>query len=271
MLIYLTQEEEADVWSTIESHAAVHDTARAVGVALEWIEMGCPTHAGERVPFEVEAKHNMVAPLKLTDPGLERPNVQTIISSMTAELASATSEVDLSKPFTRRRSCCLCREAGLNPKLTAQKVALEAGGPSHFFALVPQKHEEEYGSERRRDSIGGVDPSFELEAFGSLYMLCAVIYREDNRFDKPENFLTQVYLPVSRAWITYDDQELGMTMCGPEFNASFFRGAEYMFLYVSNSAVQEAGCLVNDAELSDETTHEFTPGVRKSERPRREV
>ena len=126
LLIRLT-EEDADVIRPEEMAAAVRDTATAVGVALEWTEIGCQRHRGVKVSREVEVMHNVVSPLKLHTFGLQRPDTQSVISSMKAEVMSPDAEANLRDPIRRERGCTLCKEEGCDGAdkvITAQKLSL---------------------------------------------------------------------------------------------------------------------------------------------------
>lgn len=241
VLLALTQ-KVINFGKTTQTHDAVHRTAVAVGLAIEWTEVNCERHGGKRAPFHLEAKYNLLAPLRLRDCGIRRPDVQSVITSMTSEVARA----DVREPLRREFLCSLCLEDGKDPPQTVQTVALADDGPSHFLAQVPKERDNSSESDREHDEVEGVSPSFQLRAFGRSYMLCAVVYWQP----RGHHFVSQVYLPSARVWKTYDDLDGGSTQGGPHFDEAFHKGAEHMFLYVSNSTVEKAGCLVRSVDTS---------------------
>lgn len=107
----------------------------------------------------------------------------------------------------------------------AHTLNLNAEGPTHWVAKTPQGPTFAGSTSlfpAGEGVIRGVTPSFDVDVFGKLYHLCAVVYA---LFPEEDHFVTQLYLPSDKCWVTYDDtKNNGEAKRGPSFDHEFYKG-----------------------------------------------
>lgn len=110
---------------------------------------------------------------------------------------------------------------------------------------------------RQGTTLSEVEPSFEVNLFGLVYMLCAIVYYRPQSEDRGAHFVSQVYRysQHEKCWFTCDPLSTrGSANCGPPFDASFFHGQEYIVLCVDSDVVEEHGCLHAMYSLDDDNS-----------------
>lgn len=203
--------------------ASVHTTGLAMGIGFAWTVTGCPWHAGQTYQFQEVCKTLPDGiPLKLKRLDGDRPSVQAVLDEMGRDLTEGPPKNEGEEWHFAPRPCIGCNESGVDNKV-GQKLVLETDGPSHFFAFVG-------------GSGNNVEPSLEVNAFGSAYKLLAIVYH------LTFHFVSQVYYPSRECWLMCDSlSDKGQATCTHKFDDKSYRGQEYIFLYVKNSVVGNTG------------------------------
>lgn len=244
----------------------VQDTGVAIGVGFMWTTYGCPHHNGQASTFSLHYKSSgSVTALPLPTVPKVRLSVISILESLTSYNAGGSCPVMHREP----RDCPHCptvnRSATGRTQVTLG-VDLDQNGPSHFFAQVhpgddssasPQDGKSTAQRLADRADSSGVDPSFRIEVFGEVYILCAVVYSA--------HFASQVYLADEKCWVTYSSEwQDCKARYGPAFDAGFEKGNEDMFLYVLESVLKQEDCLILEFVdlLSSDDEHARLPACQ---------
>lgn len=211
----------------------IYTTGLAMGVGFAWTVTDCYHHTGNRVPFEDDCKslHDGL-PLRLKPLlGERRPDIQATFDSMAADMTGeAHASTDEEWHFAPR-PCAGCLKSAVHHEV-GHELRIGTDGPSHFFAYTA------FGSGGRVQN--SIEPSLEVNVFGSVYRLYAVVYHRPQSKKDCSHFVVQVYFPERKCWLTCDSLSArGKASCRAEYDTNFFRGQEYIFLYVKNPVVNQ--------------------------------
>ena len=208
------------------------NTQAAVGIELGWTVVGCPKHSGQAIDRVTAAATHVPRILDVVRPPGGRPKVQHLVDVMKDSIRVGNASDDVW--YFEGWDCPFCPDGEHGAKVDQSiRLRLDGGRPNLFFARVEQEYRE-----RLKGVDGGVQPCHGVDIFGAVYSLIAIVYSTSGGF----HFVSQVFMPAARCWVTYNDRQNSACRHSHEFDADFNRGSEYLLLYVRTELVEGMSC-----------------------------
>lgn len=192
----------------------------------------CNVHSETAVPSVLPSRRFDPTTIHLSTTLSQRRSVQDVIDSMKKDVAvgSPTSVVAW---HHEPRDCPQCVAEGTTPRARRLfKLGLHDGRPRLFIGQV--------GRTKRRSTNprDGVEPSPQTYVSGDTYSLCGIVYSTMGGL----HYVSQVFLPSSKCWVKYNDMDSSEAAHAHYFDPSYYKGSEYLLLYVRTDLLKRMGC-----------------------------